>query len=138
MKISALAQLTGTTAPTIRYYELVGLLSLAQRQSGGQRRYTANDVRRLWFVRRCRDFGFSIEQVRDLASLVEDESRCCSDARDLAQARLDDVRVKMAELRQLEKDVVEFVRRCDEECAGGPGPACVPLAELARSPVRPR
>lgn len=71
-------------------------------------------------------------RVRDLVGLVEDEARCCSDAREIARAHLEQVRAKLAELHALEAEVAAFVRRCDESCAGGPGPACVPLAELGR------
>lgn len=53
-----------TDAATIRYYELIDLLPGADRQNGNQRCYGDEDVRRLTFTRRCRDFGFSIEQVR--------------------------------------------------------------------------
>jgi DNA-binding transcriptional MerR regulator len=133
LKIGVLAEQTGTTAPTIRYYESIGLLPPAERQGGGQRRYGAEDVRRLLFIRRCREFGFSVEQVRDLAGLVEDDARCCTEARDIVQAHLDSVRAKLAELRALESEIAAFVERCDTACVGGPGPACVPLAELARS-----
>ena len=138
LKIGALAAQTGTNAPTIRYYESIGLLPTASRQEGGQRLYGAEDVRRLTFIRRCREFGFSVEQVRDLAGLMEDDARCCTEARDIAQAHLESVRAKLAELRALETEIAAFVERCDAACAGGPGPACVPLAELARSaPARP-
>src|SRR3712207_4811466 len=83
LKIGALAERTGTTTPTIRYYEAIGLLPPAGRQAGGQRRYGDDDVRRLTFVRRCREFGFSVEQVRDLVALVEDPARDCTEARDI-------------------------------------------------------
>jgi DNA-binding transcriptional MerR regulator len=137
LKIGELAERTGTNTPTIRYYESIGLLPRAGRQDGGQRRYAEDDVSRLTFIRRCRDFGFSVEQVRELAGLVEDPARCCTDARDIAQAHLDDVRRKLAELRALEREIADFVRRCDVACAGGPGPECVPLAELTRpAPTR--
>jgi DNA-binding transcriptional MerR regulator len=136
LKIGALADQTGTTAPTIRYYESIGLLPAAERQGGGQRRYGAEDVRRLVFIRRCRELGLPVEQVRDLVGLVEDEARCCTDARDIAQAHLDGVRAKIAELRALEREIAAFVERCDTACVGGPGPACVPLAELARPAPR--
>ena len=131
LKISALAAATGATTPTIRFYEEIGLLPTAARQSGGQRRYGREDVNRLTFIRRCRDFGFSVEQVRALVSLIEDSSRSCTEARDIAHAHLNAVRAKLAELRALERDIVRFVDRCDSECLGGPGPSCVPLAELA-------
>jgi DNA-binding transcriptional MerR regulator len=133
LKIGELADRTGTNAPTIRFYESIGLLPRAERQRGGQRRYGEDDVRRLTFIRRCREFGFSVEQVRALAALVADPESCCTEARDIAQAHLDDVRRKLAELRALEREIAAFVQRCDVTCAGGPGPACVPLAELTRA-----
>lgn len=133
LKIGALAEQTGSSATTIRYYESIGLLPAADRQEGGQRRYGAGDVRRLIFIRRCREFGFSVEQVRALVGLVEDDARCCTEARDIAQAHLDRVRAKLAELRALEGEIGAFVERCDTACVGGPGPACVPLTELAHS-----
>ena len=80
-KIGELAERTRTNAPTIRYYEQIGLLPRPDRQEGNQRRYADADVRRLTFIRRCRDFGFSIDQVRALVTLVADRSRSCLEAR---------------------------------------------------------
>lgn len=130
-KIGELAERTRTSAPTIRYYEQIGLLPRPDRQEGNQRRYADEDVRRLTFIRRCRDFGFGIEQVRMLTGLVADRSRSCMEARDIAQAHLLDVRVKLRELRALEKSIAAFVDQCDAECIGGPGPDCVILDDLA-------
>lgn len=131
LRISALALRTGTTAPTIRYYEEIGLLPMAERQDGGQRRYADADVRRLTFVRRCRDFGFSIDQVRALVALLDNQSRRCSDVRDIGHAHLVSLRAKLSELRALERMMVDFVRSCDETCVGGVGADCVPLVRLA-------
>jgi MerR family transcriptional regulator, copper efflux regulator len=133
LKIGGLADRTGTNAPTIRYYEEVGLLRPADRQSGGQRTYGDADVKRLTFIRRCRDFGFSIEQVRSLVALVEDRDRSCMDARDLAQAHLTAVRARLTELKALERSIAGFVANCDASCAGGPGPDCVILEDLSRN-----
>lgn len=130
LKIGELAGQTGTTAPTIRYYEEIGLLRRPQRQDGNQRRYGEDDVRRLTFIRRCRSFGFGIEQVRSLASLVENRFRSCKEARDLASERLVEVRIKLKELRQLEKKISAFIAACDADCAGGPGPDCAILEDL--------
>jgi DNA-binding transcriptional MerR regulator len=130
LKIGALARRTATNAPTIRYYEEIGLLPRARR-SGAQRFYDEQDVKRLTFIRRCREFGFSIEQVRSLAALVQDKDRSCMDARDLAREHLACVRAKLRELRALERDIAGFVDKCDASCAGGPGPDCVILEELA-------
>ena len=136
LKIGALAASTGTSSPTIRYYEDIGLLPRAGRRPGGQRSYGAEDVKRLVFIRRCRDFGFSIEQVRSLLALMQDRGRSCFEARDLARAHLAAVRAKLAELKALEKSVGDFVRRCEEACAGGPGPDCVILEDLSSGSCR--
>jgi DNA-binding transcriptional MerR regulator len=130
LKIGELARRTGTNAPTVRYYEQIGLLPTASRRDGGQRSYSEEDVRRLTFIRRCRDFGFSIEQVRALAALVQDRERSCLEARDLAQSHLAAVRAKLDELKALEQAIARFVESCEVACAGGPGPDCVVLDDL--------
>jgi DNA-binding transcriptional MerR regulator len=121
LKIGALAELTGTNAPTIRYYEEIGLLRPADRQSGGQRVYGDADVKRLTFIHRCREFGFSIDQVRALVMLVQDPQSSCLHARDLAQEHLVTVRAKLSELKALERSISAFVASCNASCAGGPG-----------------
>jgi DNA-binding transcriptional MerR regulator len=131
LKIGALARRTSTNAPTIRYYEEIGLLPAANRMEGGQRRYTDADISRLSFIRRCREFGFSIENVRSLVTLLHDPTRSCTEARTLAKEHLDAVREKLAELRLLEQSIAAFVKECDTKCAGGPGPSCVILEDLS-------
>jgi DNA-binding transcriptional MerR regulator len=132
LKIGGLAELTGTSPPTIRYYEEIGLLRSPDRQAGGQRVYGNVDVKHLTFIRRCREFGFSIEQVRSLVALVQDPRSSCMHARDLAQAHLVAVRAKLAELKALERSIAAFVVNCDSSCAGGPGPDCVILDDLSK------
>jgi len=133
LRIGGLAERTGTNAPTIRYYEEIGLLPPAGRREGGQRCFDEEDVKRLTFIRRCREFGFSIDQVRTLASLMHAPARSCLEARDLAQAHLDAVRDKLVALKALERSIAAFVRTCDLSCAGGPGPDCSILEDLAEA-----
>ncbi len=130
LTIGALAERIGCTAPTIRYYEAIGLLPQARRRPGGHRFYTEADLQRLIFIRRCRDFGFPIEQVRALVGLMETTEKDCYEARDLAQARLDDVRQKLAELQALERSLASFVESCTTACAGGPASQCVIIEDL--------
>jgi DNA-binding transcriptional MerR regulator len=132
LKIGALARQTGTNAPTIRYYEEIGLLRSAGRQAGNQRVYSDADVKSLTFIRRCREFGFSIEQVRSLVALVQDPASPCVQARDLAQEHLVAVRAKLAELKALERSIAAFVTNCDASCAGGAGSDCVILDDLSK------
>lgn len=131
MKIGRLAKATNTTTPTIRYYEDIGLLPTPPRQSGSQRIYGEADVRRLTFIRRCRDFGFPIDKVRLLASLVQNRERSCAEARALAFEHLTEIQEKLAELRELERSVAAFVDSCDQSCPNGSGAECVMLEELA-------
>ncbi len=131
LKIGGLAKRTGTNAPTIRYYEDIGLLPRPGRRDGGQRTYGDDDVRRLTFIRRCRDFGFHIEQVKTLASIMQDRDRSCMEVRDLARENLVSVRAKLVELKALERSIAAFVDDCDAACAGGPGSDCVILKDIS-------
>ena len=131
--IGALAERTGCNVPTIRYYEEIGLLPRAARKAGGHRIYSEADMRRLLFIRRCRDFGFPIEQVRALVALMDEGQKNCNEARDLAQAHLTAVRSKIREMRALELSLSLFVESCNNACAGGPASACVILEDLASS-----
>lgn len=134
MRIGHLAQATQTTAPTIRYYEEIGLLPPPPRQAGSQRVYGDADIRRLTFIRRCRDFGFPIDKVRHLVSLMQDGDRPCAEARDVAFGHLTEIRRKLTELGELEQSIATFVERCDRTCSNGSGADCVMLEELAVSP----
>jgi DNA-binding transcriptional MerR regulator len=71
MGIGDLAKETGVKVVTIRYYEQIGVLPVVKRTSGNYRTYGADHVRRLRFVRRCRDLGFSLDQVRGLGSMSD-------------------------------------------------------------------
>ena len=109
--IGALAQQTGCTVPTIRYYEEIGLLPAVPRTEAGRRLYGAPTVKRLTFIRRCRDFGFSIDQVRELMGLVDEPDRPCVEVRDIASGHLKEVRKKLEELKALESSKVRRSRR---------------------------
>jgi DNA-binding transcriptional MerR regulator len=132
LKIGELADRTGTSVPTIRYYEEIGLLPRAPRQAGGQRVYSRDDVMRLTFIRRCREFDFSIDQVGALVAIMHDLKSSCMDAREIAAEHLTAVRAKRRDLKALELSLVAFVKSCDTFCAWGPGPECVILNDLAK------
>ncbi|HUC10839.1 MAG TPA: MerR family DNA-binding protein [Stellaceae bacterium] len=70
--------------------------------------------------------------MRSLVALTEDQDRSCTEARSIAQAHLDTVRKKLTELMVFERNLTDFIRRCDAVCAGGPGPDCVILRDMAR------
>lgn len=131
ISIGVLAQQTGCTVPTIRYYEEIGLLPTGPRTETGRRLYGAPAVKRLTFIRRCRDFGFSIEQVRELVSLVDEPERPCVEVRDIASGHLAEVRKRLAELQALEASLAAYVVSCNSACAGGSSIDCTILEDLA-------
>lgn len=131
VSIGVLAAQTRCSVPTIRYYEEIGLLPKAHRRPGGHRVYREADRLRLMFIRRCRDFGFSIEQVREFVMLAESAGGDCTGARDLALGHLTELRRKLQELRALERSLEQFVEDCNAQCLGGPAKECVILEDLA-------
>lgn len=137
LSIGAAARQTGCSVPTIRYYEEVGLLPAAPRTESNQRHYDQAAVRRLAFIRRCRDFGFTIEQVRELVGLVDQPRRDCVEVRDIAQEHLLGVRRKLAELQALEASLAGFVDGCNSACVGGPAIDCTIFEDLA-APAAPQ
>lgn len=134
--IGTLAKTTGVAVPTIRYYEEIGLLPPARRSAAGQRQYDEADIDRLLFIRRARDFGFSVEQVRNLLDLSLSADRDCFELRDIAAAHLGEVRAKLRELRALEKSLAHFERQCASVCEGGAGRDCVIFKDMSK-PARP-
>jgi DNA-binding transcriptional MerR regulator len=137
LTIGGLSAETGCNVPTIRYYEQIGLLPSAQRAPNGHRYYREADLKRLVFIKRCRDFGFPIEQVRTLLNLIEDGDRSCVEVRDMAQEHLDAVRAKLEELRQLEASLAAFVEGCDTACIGGATSDCVIIEDLSDVESKP-
>lgn len=131
LTIGQLAKSASVTTPTIRYYEEIGLLPQAGRSPAGQRIYDESDLERLTFIRRCRDFGFSIDQVRTLAGLSISTDQDCTQVRDIALAHLTEVRAKLDELKALEVSLQRFASQCDAVCAGGAGRDCVVFKDLA-------
>jgi MerR family transcriptional regulator, copper efflux regulator len=131
LTIGALAERTGCSVPTIRYYEEIGLIPAVKRRESGHRFYDTQAEELLTFIRHCRDFGFPIEQVRELVSLAGSEQRDCVETLDIAQAHLKTVRAKLAELRTLERSLARFVKSCSEMCAGGPAAQCTIFKDLS-------
>jgi DNA-binding transcriptional MerR regulator len=130
LTIGALAEQAGCNVPTVRYYEEIGLMPKAVRRSSGHRAYGANDLRRLIFVRRCRDLDFPLERVRELVALLDDPNSDCARARDLTEAQLSIVRKKLAELRAFEQSLQKLFADCTDQCAGGQSRDCVILGEF--------
>jgi MerR family mercuric resistance operon transcriptional regulator len=111
MTIGAMARATGVGVETIRYYQRRGLLAEPKRHEGRVRRYGVRDVERLRFIKTAQKIGFSLDEITALLQI--DDAAGCSDARELAIHKLDEVRNRLQSLRRLERVLAELVGRCE-------------------------
>ena len=132
LPIGDVSQRTGCNIETIRYYERIGLLPSPERQ-GRYRRYGSHDVKRLVFVRRARELGFTLDEVRVLLNLSgSNGASTCNEVRDISAAHLIDVRRRIADLRAMERVLSSAIRQCDV----GQQPDCPLLDVLSREDGR--
>ncbi len=125
--IGDLCKRTGVNIETIRYYERIDLLPAAPRTVGGRRSYAESHVRVLTFIRRSRELGFPIGDIRTLLGLAEPEDTSCAEVEKIARAHLDSVRSKIAGLTRLERILSETV----SQCGGDDAPSCPELDVLS-------
>ena len=127
MKIGALAKAGGVGVETVRYYQRRGLLAEPQRASGGVRRYGADAVARLGFIRRAQDVGFTLDEVKTLLMLGETPN--CRGARTLAAQKLEVVKARLRDLQRVRRALAELIDRCD----AGRERRCPIIDSLARA-----
>jgi len=110
--IGELSRLTGVNIETIRYYERITMLPAPPRTEGGRRVYGPVQVRRLKFIRRSRELGFTLDEIRNLLGVAEG-SHACAKVKAAAVAHLKDVRLKIADLRQMERTLANTADLCE-------------------------
>ena len=120
LSIGALSKRSDVNIETIRYYEKIGIMPKPGRTSGGYRIYGSDHLKRLSFVRRSRELGFSLDEVRGLLKLVDGERYTCAEVKTITLSHLADVRRKIADLRRLELTLAEVAGKC----RGGKVPKC--------------
>jgi DNA-binding transcriptional MerR regulator len=116
--IGRLAELTGVKIPTIRFYEQNGLIAPPSRTEGGQRRYDANAVRRLHFIRHARNLGFDVKDIRQLLALSERPAMPCETATDIARHHLRLVEAKIARLKLIRSELKRMIEVCRGRSSG--------------------
>ncbi len=112
MNISKAARSAGLPVKTVRYYANIGLVTPGTRNQAGYRQYDEDTVGRLAFVRRCRRFGFSIDECRELLELLEDNTRSSADVKQIAIKRLDEIEQRQKELQLLHDQLSSLVGSC--------------------------
>ena len=117
--IGVTSRMTGVNVETIRYYERIGLAPKPARSDGGRREYDGDDVKRLRFIRRARDLGFSIGDIRALLK-ISDSAGACKDAQSIAARHSDDVRRRIKALRKLDRILTDAAARRGRVSRGCP------------------
>ena len=130
LTIGALSRRTGVNIETIRFYERIGILEKPPRSAGGHRIYRQEQLMRLGFVRRSRELGFSLEEVRRLLQLVDGGRYACAEVKTITLDHLAEIRRKIADLRRLETTLAAVAGKC----RGGKVPDC-PIVEALFDPV---
>lgn len=117
MRRGELAKRAGCNLETVRYYEKIGLMPAPPRTAGGYREYDREHARRLSFILRARDLGFGIESIRDLLKLVERHTYTCAEVREMTLEHLGAVRLKISDLKRLERTLATTVAACNGQSA---------------------
>jgi MerR family mercuric resistance operon transcriptional regulator len=112
LAIGELSKRSGVNIETIRYYERVKMLAPPPRTASGRRVYEVTDLRILVFVRRARELGFSLDEIRALLRLGGPEKAPCREVRAIAAHHLEDIRAKLSDLKKLERLLSKTVARC--------------------------
>lgn len=125
--IGELSQQTGVNIETVRYYEKIGLLPPPPRTRGGHRLYSGTHLKRLVFIRRSRELGFALDEIRNLLDTV-DAGYSCGQVRETALAHIQAIRHKIADLRRMERLLADTAKRCK----GGTAAECPIIDVLSR------
>jgi len=125
-----LAKRTGCNIETIRYYERIGLLPDPPRSDNGHRRYEESHRTQLSFIRRARELGFTLDEVRGLLRLVGDGHYTCAQVQELALRHTDEIQRKIEDLRRMERSLKEMAA----QCSGKEIPECPIIEILSEAP----
>ena len=123
--IGELSRITGVNIETIRYYEKIKMLPSPPRTEGGRRVYGPTEARVLAFIRRGRELGFRLDDIRTLLTLGAPATASCADVRKIAARHLDDIRAKVVDLRKLERLLTKAIA----QCSGNSVPDC-PVVDI--------
>lgn len=120
LPIGVLSRQTGVNIETIRYYERVGLIPEPPRSDGGHRVYDKTHKQRLVFIRRARELGFGLDDIRNLLGLEKSQNLACNEVKALTERHIAAIRKKIRDLEELERVLSELTAHC----RGGKVPAC--------------
>jgi MerR family transcriptional regulator, mercuric resistance operon regulatory protein len=142
IQIGKVAERTGLSVDTIRFYQKIGLVKQPARSEGGFRLFTDLEIRDLVFIQEAQELGFSLTEIKELSVLNQKHDHACSHVRDLLASKLSDVRQKVAQLLRLEGELKNALRKCNRDLNSNEGlsheDCCPVLRDLKRKSARRR
>jgi len=142
IQIGKVAERTGLSIDTIRFYQKIGLVKQPARSEGGFRLFDDADIKDLAFIKKAQELGFSLIEIKQLSFLNQDHDHACSQVRDLLSNKLKDVREKAAQLSRLETELNKALRQCNRDLhshqRSAHGECCPVLEALEGGGPKPR
>jgi len=121
MRIGRVAEQVGITVEAIRFYEKQGLIEAPGRNESGYREYPEDVVQHLFFMKRAKDLGFSLKEIKELMLLRYTPGTTCSEVKKQAERKIADIDRKMEDLQRMRKALVKLAASCPGQ---GPLSAC--------------
>ncbi len=112
LSIGQLAKQAEVGVETVRFYEREGLLTEPERRQSGYRQYQSDTVDRLLFIRRAKELGFTLKEIKELLSLRVDEDKTCADVRQQAAAKITDIEERIRSLQRMKRALVKVTNTC--------------------------
>jgi MerR family mercuric resistance operon transcriptional regulator len=126
LTIAGVAQSAGVGVETVRYYERRGLIRQPRKSSGAYRKYGSDHVRRIRFVKRAQELGFTLSEIESLLALEDGSDR--ESVQRIASARLEEVSARIADLRRIERTLAHLIEDCRKQAT----PSCPIIGALVR------
>lgn len=139
LQIGEVARRTGLAIDTIRFYQKQRLVQPIGRSEGGFRLFDAQVIERLGFIRNAQQLGFSLDEIRELLLVQQENVQPCPHTRQLLGEKLAAIQSKLRELRKMEESVQSALRKCDrvlQACPGEQDPVACPVLNQLAHPAR--
>lgn len=121
-KVGQISKMAGMNTETLRYYEVIKLMPKPKRQESHYRYYDGLDLRRLLFIKRAKELGFTLKEIKELLDLRIESTATCGDVKHLAEHKLKDIEKRVEDLMAIKKILTKLVNQCvceeisTEEC----------------------
>lgn len=114
-KVGEIAKKSGVNVETLRYYEQIKIMPKPKRKESRYRIYNENDFKRLLFIKRAKELGFTLKEIKELLELKIESTSTCGDIKHLAEHKLKDIEERIKDLNMIKKSLVKLIKQCISE-----------------------